>query len=428
MSTTLNRHELTTLVDAIVTCAKGKEADPSNGIPVDIKPLRIPLALHGMHGIGKTESVAQLARDKNFNFCPLYLSTQDVSDLLGIPYTEVIYSRNGEQITEKQYIDISAMSVEEFKTLSKDSATRFATPDWLADALKDPRPCVFFLDEMNRAEPYVLQTMLPFVLEGTLHTHKIRENDIVVAAMNPETAEYNVESIDDQALLSRFCHAYYEPDASEWKTYSNSIGVHPAIMAVVEQQENIINKGVAVEEDLRIQSSPDRRSLTKLGLALQILDKSVVDKIGFKLSAGMVGKDIASMVIAAYNTVDHITVKNIFDGTIFTRKDINFESDLDRINTLMDQLVVDLVEGENTFWKFADDGKPEYTISKKQMENLRRFLEKSPNDAQFSFVRSVKMKAATVTEDKSKQMRLIMGILTGIDAKLITRAVPNSKK
>jgi hypothetical protein len=399
MSTTVNRNELEILVKSVIECAKGADADASIGRP-DIKPLRIPLALHGMHGIGKTESVAQVAEKMGYNFTALYLSTQDVSDLLGIPYKD-----------------------------EETGATRFAQPDWLRDSLEDDRPCIFFLDEMNRAEPYVLQTMLPFVLDGSLHTHKIRPQDIVIAAMNPETAEYNVESIDDQALLSRFCHAYFEPDASEWKTYSTSIGVHPAIMAVVETNESIIQKGVSVHDEQRIKATPDRRSLTKLGLALQILPKDTVERIGFKLCAGMVGDDTASLVIAAYNTVDHITTKNIFDGSIFKRKDINFDADLDRINTLMDQLVVDIVEGEGKYWDYdSKTERPKYKLNKKQMDNLRKFIEKSPQDAQFSFVRSIKMKVQETIEDKSKGMRTIMGLLQEIDKDMITRAVPETTK
>jgi MoxR-like ATPase len=141
--------------------------------------LRIPLAIHGQHGIGKTENVKQIAKEFGYNFVALYLSTQDTSDLLGIPYkarTEVTRPDGTVEVHE---------------------TTEFATPGWLKRGITSDRPTIFFLDEMNRAEPYVLQTMLPFSLEGTIHDHSIREQDIVVSAMNPESADYNVESNPD---------------------------------------------------------------------------------------------------------------------------------------------------------------------------------------------------------------------------------------
>jgi hypothetical protein len=101
------------MVKAVISCAKGAPEDTSIGRP-EMKPLRLPLALHGMHGIGKTESVCQIAAEMGYNFTALYLSTQDVSDLLGIPYQD-----------------------------EKTGATRFRTPDWLADSLADDRPFMF---------------------------------------------------------------------------------------------------------------------------------------------------------------------------------------------------------------------------------------------------------------------------------------------
>lgn len=408
MSTTLNHAELTHMVKAVIKCSQGREPQEGEGPEMAMKPLRLPLAIHGMHGIGKTESVEQVAKELNYNFTTLHLSTQDVSDLIGIPYQDKVVKDGVETI----------------------GATRFATPDWLKDSLEDERPCIFFLDEMNRAEPYVLQTMLPFVLEGKLHTHRIRPQDIVIAAMNPDSAEYNVESIDDEALLSRFIHTYYEPKASEWRSYCNKPGVnvHPAIMALVESKEEVVNHNVSVPTDQRVQASVDRRSLTKLGQALTILGNDTVNVIGFKLAEGMIGADLAQMVIANYKTTDHLTVKNIFDGSIFKRKDVDFEQDLDKINILMDQLVSDLVAGEGKLWKFdKDNDQFTYKIPAKQLKNLDKFIQKSPQDARFSFVRSIKMEVNNSDDNTSDAMRKIMGLLQGINESLIRAAVPNEQ-
>lgn len=46
---------------------------------------KLPIALWGYHGIGKTEIVKQVAKELNMNVVVLHLSTQDVTDLIGIP-------------------------------------------------------------------------------------------------------------------------------------------------------------------------------------------------------------------------------------------------------------------------------------------------------------------------------------------------------
>ena len=235
--------------------------------------IRVPALIHGVHALGKTEIVQQLAEEKDFNFVPLYLSTQDVSDLLGLPYKEVK--------------EMKHMNKDQIEEIIKVTATRFAPPDWLADALACEKPCIFFLDEMNRGPLYVLQTMLPFVLEGRLHTHKIRQRDIVIGAMNPNSADYNVETVSDKALLSRFAHFYFEPSVSEWMDYAHMTKCHEAVMEVIRNDESVLGNNKVIEED-RIKAQPDRRNLWKIGQMLNVMSPEDVGSIGHILFAAMI--------------------------------------------------------------------------------------------------------------------------------------------
>ena len=45
------------------------------------------VCLSGKHGIGKSEIVKQYSKENNYFFMPLFLSNQEVGDLIGIPTT-----------------------------------------------------------------------------------------------------------------------------------------------------------------------------------------------------------------------------------------------------------------------------------------------------------------------------------------------------
>ncbi len=400
--------------------------------------IRLPVLLHGVHALGKTEIVAQIAKAKNYNYVPLYLSTQDVSDLIGLPYKEHIFYRDGKQITEKEYIDSSNMSREELLKLCKKSSTRFAMPDWLSDAMADERPCIFFLDEMNRGPLYVLQTMLPFVLEGRLHTHRIRENDIVVGAMNPDTAEYSVEAVSDKALLSRFAHFYFEPEVSEWVSYAMEKKIHPSIIEVVQSSDNIFGNE-AVPEANRVKVTADRRNVFKIGqLFNHIEEKHIKNNSASNFCTAMVGEDVAMSMITAYNTKTTLSPDNIFDGTIFDAG-IEYESDLDRIRLINEALIHTLVTGEGTIWTAKEDSPSnwdgesatdyaEYIIKQSEKDNLCKWVNICPKDARLGFIKQLRTQMLEKFKTDAQQNRgafILMALLMGLDENLVDEVFPD---
>lgn len=400
--------------------------------------VRLPVLLHGVHALGKTEIVAQIAKAIDYNYVPLYLSTQDVSDLIGLPYKEHLFFRDGKLITEKEYIDISNISAEELMKLCKKSSTRFAMPDWLSDAMADERPCIFFLDEMNRGPLYVLQTMLPFVLEGRLHTHRIREKDIVVGAMNPDTAEYSVEAVSDKALLSRFAHFYFEPEVSEWVSYAMSQGVHPSIIEVVQTGDNIFGNE-AVPEGSRVMATADRRNVFKIGqLFNHIEEKHLKNNSVSNFCTAMVGEDVAISMVTAYNTKTKLSPDNIFDGTIF-EAGIEYESDLDRIRLINEALIHTLVTGEGIIWTAKEespsnwDGETatdyaKYIIKVEEKDNLCKWIQICPKDARLGFIKQLRTQMLEKFKTDAQQNRgafILMALLAGLDENLVDEVFPD---
>jgi hypothetical protein len=131
----------------------------------------VPLFLWGDRGIGKSTLVSDIGKELNMPVVDLRLATQEVADLIGIPYKE-----NGRTI--------------------------WAAPEWFPDE-SQPNG-ILFLDEMNRAQRDVRQAAFQLVLDRKLHTHVLPSGWRIVAAGNYFGA-YDVAEMDE-AMMSRFGH------------------------------------------------------------------------------------------------------------------------------------------------------------------------------------------------------------------------------
>lgn len=202
---------------------------------------KIPLAIWGIHGVGKTEMIKQIAEEIGYNVVPLHLAMQDICDLIGIPAKREIKNSDGSII---------------------DTVQDWSCPAWLHDAVKNfeatGKPNLFFLDEFNRGNRIVLAAMLPFLIEGVLHTHRIGPKDAVIAACNPANDKYEVSEIIDEALLNRLGHICLRPTHDEYVSYLRSKGVDKTTIKVVANSPGYTK---IPEFDLGFEVKPSRRSI-----------------------------------------------------------------------------------------------------------------------------------------------------------------------
>ena len=113
----------------------------------------------GHHGVGKSQAVAQYAKEQKIGFMDLRLGTQDVGDLLGL----------AEFVTELQPYTFTNPETgkEETGTREVKVATKFMRPDWFPT---DPdSKGIIFMDEINRARRDVLQAVFQLVLDKWRH-------------------------------------------------------------------------------------------------------------------------------------------------------------------------------------------------------------------------------------------------------------------
>ena len=240
--------------------------------------------MEGPHGIGKSNIVKQFAKENDYHLEELFLSHQEVGDLIGVPH-----------MVQKDGVTITTWSI----------------PAWLQRmyvAAASGKKSILFLDELNRAPIDVRQSALQLVLERQIHEHILpvvnNERTLVVSAINPAD-DYQVDELDP-ALLDRFLHISVEPDAKAFLNYGRSVGMNQIIMDFISQYPDRLHWTPA---DGGIGATP--RSWTKLGHFMDKVD-SIAEEVLFQIMKGKVGTEIASQFYTFFkNYVDVVKAEDI---------------------------------------------------------------------------------------------------------------------
>jgi len=222
--------------------------------------------LVGSHGVGKTESVAQFAKENKYLFIPINLGTMsDAGDIIGIP--------------------------ERGKFNGIEDVTVFLKTDWAAEVLHYSKTnpnskVIIFLDEINRARRDMLQAIFSLVLEKRIHTIKFPSNVHIIAAMNPNTEDYTVTEMSDNAFLDRFCHIKINPTVEEWIDYAKENDYDDNLIDFIRVQPDLLS---AKMEDFSLEDiKPSRRSWSAID---RILKTEIANDDGLikEISFGLVG-------------------------------------------------------------------------------------------------------------------------------------------
>jgi hypothetical protein len=166
---------------------------------------RRAVLLEGPTGIGKSEIVRGVASSLGIGTVVLDLSLLEPPDLVGLP---VIH----------------------------EGRTTYAIPSVL------PRggAGILMLEELNRAERYIQQPALQLLTARRLHEYELPPDWVCFAAVNPETADYQVTPLD-RALRARFMNLCIHADRAAWLAWAQMHDIHPGIIALAQAHERILD-------------------------------------------------------------------------------------------------------------------------------------------------------------------------------------------
>ncbi|MCD8313542.1 MAG: AAA family ATPase [Bacteroidales bacterium] len=226
---------------------------------LDNTPAEQNIMLSGGHGIGKSEILTKYFSDKGMKVVALFLGQMsDPGDLIGLP------DKSGE-------------------------VTVFRPPYWFP---VDGKPIVLFLDELNRARPEVLQTVMDLTLNRKLAGRKLPEGSRVIAAVN-EGEEYQLTDLDP-ALVSRFNIYSFEPTVEEWTLWATEKELDRRVIDFIRDNPLWLDRNpIDGEAAPGMDKTPDRRAWKYVSDV--ILNRPTLEVADIKLISGIVGVKAANL-------------------------------------------------------------------------------------------------------------------------------------
>ena len=262
---------------------------------LELTPSTQNIMLVGKHGIGKSEILTSYFNSKGMKVVTLFLGQMaDPGDIIGIPSK-----------VEKQDADGYATS-----------QTDFTPPYWFP---QDGKPIVLFLDELNRARPEVLQTVMDLTLNRKLAGKALPEGSYVISAVN-DGDEYQLTDLDP-ALVSRFNIYEFRPTVEEWLNWAASQELDERVINFIQDNPTWLDGDCGDKKnDYRgLDKSADRRAWKKVSDI--ILKVDVIKDIHKRIIAGIVGAGAAAAFIRSAQQHNAITGKDLllkYDKTMKT--------------------------------------------------------------------------------------------------------------
>lgn len=174
-----------------------------------------PVMLWGPPGIGKSESMAQLAEEMDYRFIDIRLSQMDAVDLRGIPHVDKATGR-----------------------------TNWAIPTMWPDE-DDETPTLIMFDEINHATSATLSAAFQAIQERRIGEYKFPKAVRIVAAANEERDGGAVTKRMPPPLNNRFTHFYAGSSHEDWIKWAVANGVDPMVTGFIRFSPDSLNEFIA---------------------------------------------------------------------------------------------------------------------------------------------------------------------------------------
>ena len=173
-----------------VTLAEAKEQILMS---IELKQKRGAIVLVGESGLGKTQIFGQIAREIGYNLRVIHTAHWGLMGS-GIP-----------RKAEGDFFDVAIPS-------------SFPKPG---------EKCILLFDELNRGLKHAIDQFFSLLEDGRMFNYTLPEDCIVAGTMNPDTENYSVTNIENEAAIRRRLKLLYVlPEFSGWYNHAKSNEFH----------------------------------------------------------------------------------------------------------------------------------------------------------------------------------------------------------
>lgn len=293
-----------------------------------VTPALQNIMLVGAHGIGKSQILTNHFESMGLPVVALFLGQMcDPGDLLGLPTRDPDTGR-----------------------------TVYAPPYWFP---LDDKPIVLFLDELNRARPEILQTVMDLTLNRKIGEHRLPAGSRVIAACN-EGEQYQLTDLDP-ALVSRFNIYRFSPSPQEWLLWATAQGLDNRVIIFIEQQPTMLDFSNDTSLDQGMNKSPDRRAWEKVARLIEPI--SELTDVHKKIVAGIVGNSAAAALFL------HISQNLAIDGADVLS---NYKKVREKV---LDYKLHQLSTINESLCRFIETNHKDTALNAKEQKNLKAYLD-----------------------------------------------------
>ena len=259
---------------------------------LELTPSTQNIMLVGKHGIGKSEILTNYFNSKVMKVVTLFLGQMaDPGDIIGLP-------------SKVERLDADG---------NVTSQTDFTPPYWFP---VDGKPIVLFLDELNRARPEILQTVMDLTLNRKLAGKSLPEGSHIISAVN-DGEEYQLTDLDP-ALVSRFNIYEFRPTVEEWLNWAVGQRLDERVVNFIQDNPTWLDGDT--KEYKGLDKSADRRAWKHLSDVMLKVD--AIQDIHKRIIAGIVGVGAAAAFIQSVQKSNIITGKDLLQNYEKTMKTV----------------------------------------------------------------------------------------------------------
>jgi hypothetical protein len=216
------------------------------------------IMLVGAHGIGKSQILkTYYEKEKKMPLISFFLGQMsDPGDLIGL-----------------------------MRKNEKTGHSEFMPPYWWPEKNE---PVALFLDELNRARPEILQSVMDLTLNRTLAGRSLPDGSIIISAINYGD-EYQITDLDP-SLVSRFNIYEFAPTHKDWIVWANRENIDPRVIHFIQKYPLFLdgtNEFSRTDVSLELEKTPDRRAWERVSNLIKDVD--LIDDRYVTIIAGIVG-------------------------------------------------------------------------------------------------------------------------------------------